>query len=79
MKNIKPTVPVDIKSGPTKTWGNIKQFVVLAKMHDMTAEQAARHFNAKRNSIYIAAQRLGIKLKSPYAKAQVQAESQEQK
>lgn len=42
--------------------GFIKEVVIYAKVNQMSAKVASRHFNVCKNSIYHAARRMGVSL-----------------
>ena len=50
---------------PHSKWGKVREVVIIAQMNDMTAAQASARFNFPKRSIYTAARRMGIRLKSP--------------
>lgn len=53
-----------------KKHGLIKEVVLFAKVNQMPARAAARHFSVPINSVYWAARRMGIKLEPSTRKKQ---------
>jgi hypothetical protein len=48
--------------------GTIKDIVLFAKMNDISAPAAAKHFSVPVNSVYRACDRMGVRLKAVYTR-----------